>query len=65
MVFLSQTPESEDVHLAEFGRFVLGAAIGGALGYAIVLMFSPGRRREQGFRTIYRARETSEERTAA
>jgi hypothetical protein len=51
------------------GRFVFGAALGLALGYALVLILAPNlrpRRDPEGFHTIYQAPpESTEERTAA
>ena len=40
------------------GRFVFGAVLGLALGYALVLLLAPGlrpRRGRDGFHTIYQA----------
>lgn len=51
------------------GRFVFGAALGLALGYALVLILAPNlrtRRDASGFHTIYQApTENSDQRTAA
>jgi hypothetical protein len=51
------------------GRFFLGAVIGIALGYALILLLAPNLRPSrpgERFRTIYRApTENSDQRTAA
>ena len=51
------------------GRFVFGAVLGLALGYALILLLAPNlrsRREPGGFRTIYQAPpESTEKRTAA
>jgi hypothetical protein len=51
------------------GRFVFGAALGIALGYALILLLAPNlrqRRDNSGFHTIYQApSENSDQRTTA
>jgi hypothetical protein len=46
-------------------RFVLGAAMGVGLGYALVLLLQPGNRRSRRLRVIYQApREERKEQPA-
>jgi NhaP-type Na+/H+ or K+/H+ antiporter len=64
--YFSFTSSKEDATVTGIWRFIFGAAIGGGLGYALVLLAQPAGRTRPRFRTIDQApAETSEERTAA